>query len=185
MARGERFVMDLLEPSTDPTVILRGALTVSLAKAILDIIFCSRPDFLGVWESGESKLSLEVNCGGPSARKAISSLVLVENPRSLGDPIDFNSPIPSSSEPAMISSSSSDSRLYGIVRPRGGREEVLRSSSCGGILLLDIEPVDERRSDRMEFDSDGVYLLKVMPDGSGDGSVVMEVARTRGREGAE
>lgn len=62
---------------------------------------------------------------------------------------------------------------------------MLRSSSCGGILLLDIEPVDERRSDRMEFDSDGVYLLKVMPDGSGDGSVVMEVARTRGREGAE
>ena len=73
--------MDLLEGSPDPAVILRGGLTVSLAKVILDIIFCNRPDFLGVAENGEREFSLEVNSGGPSARKAINSLVLAESPR--------------------------------------------------------------------------------------------------------
>jgi len=131
--------MDLLEGSTDPTVILRGGLTVSLANVILDIIFCNRPDFLVVGESGEREFSLGVNSGGPSARKAINSLVLAENPRCLGDAKGFNSPISSSSEPAMIASRSRDSRLCATVRVRDDRE-ALRSSSCGSTLLLGIEP---------------------------------------------
>lgn len=180
MARGERFVMDLLEGSPDPIVSLRGGLTVSLANVILDIIFCNRPDFFGTAVSAEREFSLD--SGGPSARKASNSFVLDENPRCrsccLGDVKGFNSPIPSSSESAKASSNISDSRLCATVRVRGGRE-ALRSSSCGGTFLLGIEPEAAYSSARVKVESGSVRLFKSMLGTVAEGSVVVEDVRTR------